>query len=139
MTTDYKKSLPVAENPTLTDPFWEATKRHELIIPRCRFCDRFFFYPREACPTCLRENWEWTPVSGKARLYSYTTVHQPQDPGFQDEVPYIYAIVQLEEGPKMISNVVGYDSLDEVKVDMPLVVVFDDVTPEWTLVKFRPA
>lgn len=141
MTTEaeYNKPLPRAEHPGLTQPFWEAAKRHELIIPRCNRCSRYFFYPREACPNCLYEDWDWMPVSGRARLYSWTVVYQPQNPMFNEDVPYVYAIVQLEEGPKMYSNLVQCDPDKDLKVDMPLVVHFDDVTPEWTLPKFRPA
>ena len=135
---DYAKPLPRPMDPKLTQPFWEAAKRHELIIPRCRSCSRYFWYPRQACPRCLKEDWEWTPASGRGRLYSYTVVRQPQNPAFQEDVPYAYAIVQLEEGVRMISNVVGAP-VEELRVDMPLAVTFDDVTPEQTLVKFKPA
>ena len=139
MASEYSKPLPAPEDPQLTAPFWEAAKRHELLIPRCPRCDAYFWYPRPACPTCLREDWEWTSVSGKARLHTFTLVRQPADPSFLDDTPYVYAVVQLEEGPRMISNVIDADPLAEVEVDMPLEVTFDDVTDEWTLVKWRPA
>lgn len=138
MTTEYKKPLPRPMHPELTKPFWEAAKRHELVMPRCKTCDHFFFYPREECPRCLSTNLEWAKVSGRGRLYSYTVVRQPANPAFNDDVPYVYAVVQLEEGPRMVSAVVDCP-LEELRVDMPLVAVFDDVTPEWTLVKFKPA
>jgi uncharacterized OB-fold protein len=77
-------------------------------------------------------------VSGRGRLHSYTIVQQPANPAFRDDVPYVYAVVQLEEGPRIVSNIVQAD-LQVLKVDMPLEAVFDDVTPEWTLVKFKPA
>ena len=139
MTSEYDKPLPTLVDPELTAPFWEAAKRHELLIPRCARCDAYFWYPRPACPNCLREGWEWTPVSGKARLHTFTIVRQPAHPSFADDTPYVYAVVQLEEGPRMISNVVDADPLTEVEVDMHLEVTFDDVTDEWTLVKWRPA
>ncbi len=66
-------------------------------------------------------------------------MQQPANPNFQEDVPYVYAMVQLDEGPRMISNVIDADPMNEVSVDMPLEVVFDDVTDEWTLVKWRPA
>jgi uncharacterized OB-fold protein len=77
-------------------------------------------------------------VSGRGRLHSYTIVQQPANPAFRDDVPYVYAVVQLEEGPRLVSNVVQCNP-EALKVDMLLEAVFDDVTPEWTLVKFRPA
>jgi uncharacterized OB-fold protein len=135
----YEKPLPRSEDPALTAPFWEAAKRHELLIPRCRYDNRYFWYPRQACPYCLREDWEWSPVSGRARLHSYTVVRQAQNPAFNEDVPYAYAIVQLDEGVRLISNVVDCTIPDDLAMDMPLVVKFEDVTPEVTLVKFRPA
>lgn len=138
MTTGQKKPLPRPGNPELTKPFWEATKQHRLVLQRCKTCSHLFFYPRELCPECLSSDLEWVPVSGKGRVYSYTVVYQAQHPAFQAEAPYVFAMIQLEEGPKMVSNVVGCP-IEQVKVDMPVIAVFDDVTPEVSLVKFRPA
>jgi hypothetical protein len=138
-TTDYTKPLPRPEEPELTEAFWEAAKRGELVIPRCNFCADFFWYPREACPNCLHADWDWTPVSGRARLHTYTVVRQPAHPAFQDEVPYAFAMIQLDEGVRMMSNVVNCDVPDGLSVNMPLKVVFDSVTDDWTLIKFEPA
>ena len=137
-TEEYTKPLPRPEEPELTEPFWEGTKRGELLIPRCSFCDEFFWYPREACPRCLQANWEWAPVSGRARLHTYTIVHQPAHPGFADDVPYAFAVIQLDEGVRMMSNVVDCP-VEDLAINMPLEVVFDSVTDDWTLVKFKPA
>ncbi|HKZ50810.1 MAG TPA: Zn-ribbon domain-containing OB-fold protein [Dehalococcoidia bacterium] len=133
----YDKPTPVPEHVAVTRPFWEGAKRHELLLPRCKRCDKFHFYPREQCPNCFSQDLEWTKVSGKARLHAYTIVHQAADPSFNDDVPFVHAVVQLYEGPRMVTNIVGIDP-HEVKIDMPLEVVFDDVTPQWTLVKFKP-
>jgi uncharacterized OB-fold protein len=138
MVTEYRKPLPNPLHAEASGPFWEAAKRHELMMPRCRLCDRLFFYPREVCPVCLRSEIDWVTLSGRGRLHSFTVIHQPANPAFRDDVPYVYALVQLEEGPRMISNVVDCPPGD-VRIDMPLVAVFDDVTPEVTLVKFKPA
>ena len=141
MTTEYKKPLPRPENPAPTKPFWEAAKRHELVLPRCKQCNELLFYPREQCPNCFAQDWEWVQVSGKGKLYAYTVVYQPRHPAFKEDVPYIFAIVQLDEGPRMPTNLVDVNAEDftkEDKVDIPVTVVFDDVTPEWTLVKFKP-
>ena len=138
MAAEYNKPLPRPLNPELTRPFWEAAKRHELVMPRCKTCDQLFFYPRSECPRCLGSDLEWVPVSGRGRLHSFTIINQPVNAAFRDDVPYVYAVVQLIEGPRMISNLVECD-VESVSVDMPVEVVFDDVTPEWTLVKFKPA
>jgi uncharacterized OB-fold protein len=137
MGTEYTKPLPRPLSPELTRPFWEAIKRHELMIPRCKTCGHVFFYPRSECPRCLSNNVEWMHVSGRGRLHTYTVVYQPANAAFRDDTPYIYAVVQLDEGPRMVSNIVQCN-LDDVRVDMPLEAIFDDVTPEWTLVKFKP-
>ena len=138
MATEYRKPLPRPISPELTQPFWEAAKRHELVMPRCKICDQLFFYPRSECPRCLSTHLEWMRVSGRGRLHTYTVVYQPANAAFRDDTPPIYAVVQLDEGPRMVSNVVQCD-IDAVRVDMPLEAIFDDVTPEWTLVKFKPA
>ena len=138
MAAEYSKPLPRPLNPELTRPFWEAAKRHELVMPRCKTCDQLFFYPRSECPRCLGSDLEWVRVSGRGWLHSFTIINQPANAAFRDDVPYVYAVVQLIEGPRMISNLVECD-VESVSVDMPVEVVFDDVTPEWTLVKFKPA
>jgi uncharacterized OB-fold protein len=138
MASDYSKPLPRPLNPGLTRPFWEAAKRHELVMPRCTTCDHLFFYPRSECPRCFSATLEWVRVSGRGRLHSFTIVYQPANAAFRDSAPYVYAVVQLDEGPRLVSNVVQCDP-EAVRVDMPLVAVFDDVTPEWSLVKFKPA
>ncbi len=138
MAQEYRKPLPRPLHEETSRPFWEAARRHELVMPRCKRCSNLFFYPRELCPHCLSSDIEWQKVSGRGRLYSYTIIYQPGNPAFNADVPYIYAMVQLDEGPRIISNLVDCP-IEEVRIDMPVVAVFDDVTPEWTLVKFRPA
>ena len=136
---DYDKPVPRGPDEELTRPFWEAAKRHEMVIPRCSQCNRFFWYPRAACPHCLQERWEWSPVSGRGRLHTFTIVRQPQNPAFAEDVPYAYAIVQLEEGVRLISNMVDCELPDGIHVDMAVEAVYEDITDDWTLVKFKPA
>ncbi len=131
----YNKPLPFVYDETR--PFWEGTKRHELLIQRCNDCGQFRFYPRTSCIFCLSDNTEWVKVSGKGRVYSFTIAERPARPAFADDVPYNVAIVELEEGVRMTTNIIDCENGD-IKVDMPVEVVFDDVTPEITLPKFRP-
>jgi len=138
MVAEYRKPLPNPLHREASLPFWEAAKRHELIMPRCKLCDRLFFYPREVCPVCLRAEIDWRPVSGRGRVHSFTVIHQPANPAFREDAPYVYAMIQLDEGPRMIANVVGCP-VEAVQIDLPVTAVFDDVTPEVTLVKFTPA
>ena len=133
---DYKKPLP---RPTaVSKPFWEAAKRHELHIQRCSRCGASIFYPRDICPECLSSDLMWITVSGRGTVYSYTIAQEPTHPTFAEDIPYVIAIVELAEGPHITTNLVGC-SPDAVKVGMPVAATFDDVTPEITLVKFRPA
>jgi len=132
---EYKKPLP---RPTAASlPFWEAAKRHELQIQSCGSCGAHIFYPREVCPECLSSDLQWLKVSGKGTVYSYTIAQAPTHPAFVEDVPYVIAIVELAEGPHLTTNITGCQP-DEVRVGMPVVTTFDDVTPEMTLVKFRP-
>jgi uncharacterized OB-fold protein len=140
MTTEqqYRKPLPNAANEELTKPYWEATKRHELVMQRCKRCSSYVWYPRELCTSCLGSDLEWVKMSGKGRLYSYTVIYQPASPVFRDDVPYVFAMIQLDEGPRMVANLIDVP-LDQVQVEMPVQIVFDDVTPEVTLPKWKPA
>ena len=138
MTTQYTKPMPVPMNPDLSKPFWEATKRHELVMPRCRTCSNVFLYPREQCPVCMSDDLDWTRVSGRGTLHSFTIVHQTAHSAYQAEPPHIYAIVRLDEGPRMPSNLVECE-IEDAEIDMPVEAVFYDVSDEYTLVKFRPA
>jgi hypothetical protein len=133
---EYKKPLP---RPTAASlPFWEAAKRHELQIQHCGSCGALIFYPREVCPECLSSHLQWIKVSGKGTVYSYTIAQAPTHPAFAEDVPYVIAIVELAEGPHLTTNITGCKP-EDVRVGMPVVAAFDDVTPEMTLVKFRPA
>lgn len=129
----YAKPLP---NPTpLTQPFWDACKRHELVVQKCRSCNKLVFPPQPTCTGCFSTDLGWEVVSGKGKIYSYSIVHRPQTPDF--EVPYVVIIVLLDEGPHMLGNLEG-SSLEDVRIDMPVEVFFDDVTKDFTLFKFKP-
>ena len=134
---EYKKPLPTPSY--ASQPFWDAAKEHRLVFQRCRLCGTHVFYPRDVCPgsQCFGiGTLEWVESSGKGTLYSFTASHQPANPAFRDEVPYILAIIELEEGWRMNSNIINVDSKD-IEVGAPVEVVWDDVTPEFTLPKFQ--
>ncbi len=131
------KPVPRPENPEVTKPFWEAAKLGRLVMQRCSLCGNWVFYPRELCPECFLPNLAWAQVSGRGRVYAFTVVHQAA-PAFQSDTPYVLAVIQLDEGIRMLSNVVGCDPQD-VRVDMMVEAVFESINPDWTLVKFQPA
>jgi uncharacterized OB-fold protein len=132
----YRKPLPIPS--PVSAPFWDGLREGVLRVQRCAECAEYVFYPRSLCPSCLSESLDWVKVSGRGRLYSYTVVRRAMHPAFQEDVPYVYAIVELEEGPRVTANVVGCP-LEALRVDMPLRAVYDSVTPEVTLLKFEPA
>ena|SRR6266567_728702 len=108
-----------------TQPFWDGCAAGELRIQRCLDCEQAYFYPRPVCPACGSTNVEWFTASGAATLYSYVISHRPA-PGFEDEAPYAIAVVQLAEGPRMMTNLAGLRSTPEdLVLDMPLRVGFE--------------
>lgn len=128
---------PLPEPSPVTRPFWDGLRAREVRLQRCRECGRFVFYPRALCPYCLSDDLEWVRASGRGRVYSYTVVRRAMHPAFQAEVPYVFAIVELEEGVRLVTNVVNCRP-EEVRVDMAVKAVYDDVTSEITLLKFEP-
>ena len=134
-TKAYRKPLPRIDEESRG--FWEALTRHELYFQRCRDCGTKRLYPRALCTACLSSATEWVRASGRGIVYSFTVTHQNQSPGFRDELPYVLAIVELEEGPRLMTNVVGC-APDAVRIGLPVQAVFEDVTPEVTLLKVRP-
>lgn len=121
-----------------TRPFWEAARRHELTLQRCRACDAYLFYPRAACPRCLGADLEWRRVSGRGTLHTFTVVHRGAR-GFPLGPPYVIAIVELAEGPRLMTNLVGVDpDPARITIGMPVEVVFEDVSAEIALPRFRP-
>jgi uncharacterized OB-fold protein len=131
--SDYIKPLP-KPSPT-SRPFWEAARRHELTLQQCGDCQAYIYYPRDRCPQCFSDKLNWQRVSGRGKVYSYTVVRRASTRSFAD-APYVLAIVELDEGVRMTTNIVAPP--EKVKVGMPVTVTFDDVTPEHTLVKFQP-
>lgn len=134
--TEYSKPLPKSD--PVTAPFWDSVARGKMEIQRCDDCSTFVFYPRALCPWCSSRALSWTPVSGRGRIYSMTIVHRPTNAAFKADSPYVVALIQLDEGCRMMSNVVGANaSPDDLRIGMHVEVVYDPVTDQVTLPKFR--
>jgi hypothetical protein len=118
-------------------PFWDAAKEEKLILQKCKECDKHIFYPRMVCPHCFSDEIEWVEASGKGILFSYTVVENNAPSAFVNDVPFVVALVRLDEGVQMLSNVVDCD-FDELRCDMPVEVTFERLNDEFTLPKFRP-
>ena len=132
---EYHKPVPVPTGES--QPYWAGCKRHELLLQRCRACGHIQFYPRAVCTGCLSQDLDWTKASGRGSVYSYSVVYRAPSKVFAADAPYTTAIIELEEGVRMMSNVVGCPP-EEVRIGMPVEVIFEDVSEEIALPKFRP-
>jgi uncharacterized OB-fold protein len=131
----YEKPLPKL---TKEDrPFWEAARQHRFMLPRCTKCGHVWFPPYLNCQQCLSFDREWFEASGRGTVFGCIEMQQPYIPAYQDDLPYNVVLVELEEGPKMYSNIVGIPN-DEIAVGMPVEVAFEDVTDDFAIPKFRP-
>ena len=117
--------------------FWRGCSQHKLTIQRCKSCGQARFYPRILCIGCGSTDTEWFDASGDGSIFSYTIVHRAPSPAFKDDVPYVLAIVELWEGVRMMTNIVGCDPA-EVKIDMPVRVQFQRMSDEIFLPVFAP-
>jgi len=133
----YGKPIPTPSPET--QRFWDACRRHELWLPFCRACEAFYFYPRDFCPTCFSIDIEYRQCSGRGVIYTFAIQYRAWHPGWTSDVPYITAIVQLDEGPRLMTNIIGVEP-DPAKVQcgMPVQVVFEDVSETISLPKFQP-
>ncbi len=134
---DYTGPIPL---PTPeTKPFWDGARRHELVLPWCVPCGAFFYFPRGACPRCLSGDLEWRRVSGRGTLHTFTVVHRGQK-NFPLGTPYVLAVVELAEGPRMMTNLIDVAADPAaIRIGMPVEVVFRDVSADLALPHFRPA
>ncbi|MBL7500032.1 OB-fold domain-containing protein [Frankia sp. CNm7] len=122
-----------------TAPWWDAARRGELLIRRCGDCRKAHLYPRPFCPACWSENVTWERAAGTGTLYTWSEVRANDLPPFKGRVPYIAAIVDLDEGPRLETNIVGVTEA-ELAIGMPVKVDFQtDDEADLTVPVFRPA
>jgi len=119
-------------------PFFEGAKNNRLVIQKCESCGKLRFPPAQVCPECLSHKLGWVAVSGHGRVYSYSIMHRAYHPAFAGKVPYALVVVELEEGGKIMSNVVGIQP-HRLKCGMPVEVIFERISDEVVLPKFKPA
>jgi uncharacterized OB-fold protein len=132
----YSKPLP---KPSLSSaPFWQAAHQGRLELQYCGNCEQFQHYPRIVCGNCWNEDIEWKTCIGKGSVYSFSICNTPGLPSFRGDAPYVVAIVELVEGVRMTTNIVGC-AATAVCIGMQVEAVFEQVTSDCTLVKFRPA
>jgi uncharacterized OB-fold protein len=122
----------------VSEPYWEAAKQHRLMAQKCQQCGGLWAPPTAVCEGCLSPDLDWIELSGKGKVWSYIIMHQLYYPAFADDIPYNIAVIRSDEGPKFVTNLVGVKN-EDIKVEMPVEVVFDDVDEDLTLPKWRPA
>jgi uncharacterized OB-fold protein len=132
----HRKPLPRGED--YNGEFYQFCNRHELRFQRCSECRAWRHMPRESCRDCGSFGWTWERSSGRGKIFSWTVIHRALHPGFTDDLPYAAVVVELDEGVRLVSNVVDL-APEELRLGLPVEVVFDAVTPETTLPKFRPS
>ncbi len=132
---DYNKPLPNVDGDTRE--FWTGCKEHELRFQKCKDCGHIRWPASMICPMCYSRDTQWIIASGKGKVYTFVVYHVAYHRGFEDDLPYVVADVELEEGPRLLTNIVGCRP-DEVKCDMPVEVTWEDITEEFSLPKFRP-
>jgi uncharacterized OB-fold protein len=132
---EYRKPLP---QPTHEDaPFWEALTAHRFILPRCTRCGEVWFPPYLNCPDCWTPTREWFEASGTGEVVGVTRFEKAYLQSFVDDLPYNVCLIRLNEGPYMYSNLRNIPN-GEIRVGLRVGILFDDVTPEWTLPLFAP-
>jgi uncharacterized OB-fold protein len=126
---------PIPRRTPTSAPFFDAARAGKLVLQRCPR-DGFFFYPRSRCPVCLGDDWSWESVSGRGTIYSFTVDRVGLDPAQRSQLPLVVAAVELEEGPRLTTRIVGCQP-EDVSVDQPVEVRFEDLGRE-TLIHFTP-
>ena len=140
MTMAAPAPAPRRDLPTIEDesrPFWDAARQGRLMIASCGSCRKVHHYPRPFCPSCWSNDVSLIESSGKATLYTYSTVYRNELPPFSERVPYVAAVVDLEEGPRLMTNVVDCEPTD-LRVGMALQVVFTELSDDVSAPVFRP-
>ena len=120
-----------------TRPFWDAAKEGRFLLRHCLECGRNHFYPRPFCPKCWGARVEWVEASGRAVVYTYSIVVANDLPPFNERVPYVAAVVDLEEGPRVMTNVVDCE-FDDLRIGMPVEVDYRAISDDITIPVFRP-
>lgn len=138
MTTTEAPRKPMPEPDELSRPFFEGAQRGELMIQRCADCAAYLAPGSRVCSECMGEALEWVQASGRATLFTFAVMHQRYHPAFADDLPYNIAVVQLAEGPRLNTNIVGVAN-EDLRVGMPLVVTFESRDGQGALPRFRPA
>ena len=129
---------PLPQPDPITQPYWDSLIAHAMQLQRCVDCAKWVFYPRAVCPHCFGPRLDWRQVSGRAALHSFTIVHRAPTPELQAEAPYVVALVELEEGVRLMVRLTDVaPDPTALRIGTPLQLDYGDVTPDMTLPVFR--
>ncbi len=131
------QEIPLPSVDPLTKPFWDGTKQHKLMMQRCSKCRRFHWLPSPSCQTCGNSELVWEQLKGMGTVNTFTIVHKVvRNTAFEKKTPYLIAVVELDEGPRIVTNIESED-LVQVRIGSRVEVTYDDLTLEVSLPKFR--
>lgn len=119
-------TIPAPERDALNAPYWDSLAQGALSFQRCSQCSHAWLPARSECPACLADQWRWEKAAGGAKLISWVVYHVAFHPAFAQRLPYNVAVVELDEGARLISNVVGIDDAEKLKIDQRLRLVIED-------------
>ena len=117
-----------------SEPFWKGLQKKELLIQRCENCNKHIFYPRSICPNCFSEHISWVKSKGRGSIYSYTVVHRTFGP-FEDQAPFVVAIVELDEGVRMLTRISG--DRKQISIGKPVEITYEKIDDDLTLPYFQ--
>jgi len=133
--SDSWRPLPVITRDS--EAFWASTRAHEMRLQRCARCRKFRFYPSEACHFCASLEYEWVPISGKGTIHTWSVLERAKGTPYEHHTPIAIILVELEEGPIVMSNLIDYEEQD-LAIDRRVTIDYEDVTDEVTVFVFRP-
>jgi uncharacterized OB-fold protein len=119
-------SFPLPEPTPLSQPYWDALRAGRLTFQRCRRCNHAWLPPRAECPNCLEVAWDWTTASGKGRVISWVVYHHAYHEEFRDRLPYNVTLVELDEGPRLITNIINPEHGGGIEAERPVQLHIED-------------
>jgi uncharacterized OB-fold protein len=121
-----------------TETYWQGCRKHKLLLQRCTQCGEHQFYPRIICTKCASDELEWANANGQGKILTFTVVRRPVSEAYAADVPYVVALIRLDEGPTMMSNIVQCDP-ETLAIGDPVQVIFQDWSEEISIPQFSPA